>query len=124
MIARIADANVPYRLIARDASERTLQYVLEHHDFTNVVLSAVRYRQGARIQTIPISFKAQSTGANSLNLLKIARMGLRAVRDFMTAGNPPLTPTRNRFIKMAETPRRSAVVFALVLSRGSFSHRA
>lgn len=66
-----------------DSLKEALAYVPDHHNLTNVVLSVAFIRLDMKVQFIPISFSQRSSGTNSINLPKIARIGIGALRDFV-----------------------------------------
>lgn len=92
MGAKVKDANVPYRLMTRNALSRALEYVPDHHNLTNIVLSAAFHRQGFKVCTVPVSFRKRGTGVNSLNMPKITRIGVKALRDFAEIGKKLAPP--------------------------------
>jgi glycosyltransferase involved in cell wall biosynthesis len=74
----LKDANVPYRLIRRSALEDALRLVPKDFDIQNVALTVVLKRNPTlRWVYVPIRFRARQGGTNSINLPKIAKMGLR-----------------------------------------------
>lgn len=78
----IKDANAPYRLLTKSTLQKALKYIPEKHNLTNVVLSIVLFRIGAKVKFVPVSFKKRETGVNSINLRRIAKIGFRALNDF------------------------------------------
>lgn len=86
MHAHVADANVPFRLMSREALEECLRLVPVKHNLTNVVLSAAFYTTGKRMLFVPITFSKREQGTNSINLKSIAGIGVRALRDFRVIG--------------------------------------
>lgn len=82
MHASVPDANVPFRLMRNEALADALQYVPEHHNLTNVLLSAALCRLGKTIEYVPISFGKRSAGKNSINLRSIFHIGWNALSDF------------------------------------------
>lgn len=82
MHADIEDANVPYRLIRKDALREAISYVPQNHNLTNIVLSTALVRGNKKIEWVPITFKPRSSGVNSINIRKIIKIGMAAVDDF------------------------------------------
>lgn len=93
MHAHVRDANVPFRLMRREALSDALSYVPDRHNLTNVVLSAALYRLGKNIEYMPISFGQRLTGKNSINLKSIFHIGRNALSDFRRIDKtfPPVT---------------------------------
>ena len=76
------DANVPYRLMRREALEDALAKVPADFDIHNVAVT-VALRRDARLRWkwIPIHFRSRQGGENSINLRRVARMGMGMLRD-------------------------------------------
>jgi dolichol-phosphate mannosyltransferase len=65
----LKDANVPYRLIKREALQKALQSVPEKFDMQNVALTfALKRDLSLRWAYVPIRFRARQGGTNSINL--------------------------------------------------------
>lgn len=79
----IPDANAPYRLMKRNALRDALSYIKPDEKLPNVMISAVFAKERRRVLYHPITFKPRQGGSNSLNLPKIAKMGLEALRRFI-----------------------------------------
>lgn len=76
------DANVPYRLMRREALVDALERVPADFDIHNVALTvALRQNPKWRWKWVPIHFRARQGGENSINLRKVAKMGLGMLRD-------------------------------------------
>lgn len=79
----IPDANTPFRLLRRTVLQDALALIPHDHPLTNVMLSVVLAAQKKTIDWLPITFCARRSGVNSINLRRIVRMGLRAIRNFL-----------------------------------------
>ena len=85
----LVDANSPYRLLRRSLLQRALQLVPPDFEVHNVALTvALKRDKRNRFVCIPIHFPARKAGQNSMNLLKIVRMGLRMLLDLKRVGRP------------------------------------
>lgn len=84
------DVNTPYRLMSRQALESAIKYLPLEYNLTNVGLTAVfasmaegrpseEYR--IKLMFIPITFNNRRAGNNSINIIKIFKIGIRAVAD-------------------------------------------
>jgi dolichol-phosphate mannosyltransferase len=83
----LKDANVPYRLIKREALHKALRYVPSDFEMQNVALTfALKRDPSLRWGYVPIQFRARQGGTNSINLPKIARMGWRMLRQINRVG--------------------------------------
>jgi dolichol-phosphate mannosyltransferase len=77
------DANVPYRLMRASALRSALGRVPPDVDLQNIALTLSLKRESElRWKDVPIHFRARQGGENSINYHKIARMGVRFLRDF------------------------------------------
>jgi len=73
---QVRDANVPFRLIRREALAQALPKVPEDFDVQNIGLTiALKRSRNIRWKYVPIHFRDRQGGVNSINLPKIARMG-------------------------------------------------
>jgi glycosyltransferase involved in cell wall biosynthesis len=74
--ADLKDANVPYRLMSREALEDGLSKTPADFDIQNVALTlALKRNPTWRWRHIPIHFRQRRGGVNSINLQKIVKMG-------------------------------------------------
>lgn len=72
----LRDANVPYRLMKREALEVALRNVPPDFDLQNIALTlALKRQRKVRWEHLPIRFRARQGGTNSINLFKITAMG-------------------------------------------------
>lgn len=84
----LKDANVPYRLMNRAALKKALPSVPKDFDIQNIALTLALKRDPAlRWSYIPIRFRARQGGTNSINLVKIAQMGFRMLRQINRVGS-------------------------------------
>ena len=83
----LKDANVPYRMVRRGALERALANVPKDFDIQNIALTlALKRDRTLRWAYVPIRFRARQGGSNSINLPKIAKMGLRMLSQIHNVG--------------------------------------
>ncbi len=80
--ARITDANTPFRLMKRELLERHIQKVPTDFNLTNVLLTVSFVKSKEKICFMPITFRQRQGGVNSINIKKIIRIGIQAVKDF------------------------------------------
>ncbi len=78
----LRDVNTPFRLVRRETMEEALALIPEDFNLANVALSVIAAKKGARMLSIPITFRPRQGGVNSINIPKIVRMGVKAVGDF------------------------------------------
>jgi len=78
----VLDANTPYRLMSNASLKDCLQYIPDGFFLSNVALTAAYKKTGKKIHFIPITFRPRQGGVNSINLVKITKIGLKSFRDF------------------------------------------
>lgn len=79
---RISDANAPFRLIKSDLVKKYIGRFDNNYNLPNVMLTTFFVYYKENIVFKDISFGARRSGANSINLLKIIKIGIKAVGDF------------------------------------------
>jgi len=79
---RIQDANTPYRLMKADPLAQAIGFIPADFFLTNVMISVYFTKKGFSVKYIPITFRPRQGGKNSINMKRIIRIGLQAVRDF------------------------------------------
>lgn len=78
----IKDANTPYRLMRADVLEKNIDAIPDGFNLTNVLLSVIYAKRDLAIKFIPITFRPRQGGTNSINLKRITKIGVAAIRDF------------------------------------------
>lgn len=78
----IADANTPFRLMPAKTLSEMLLHVPDNHNLANVVLTVLYHKNKKKIKYYPITFRPRQGGVNSINFTKIAKIGIKAVKDF------------------------------------------
>ncbi len=78
----VTDANTPYRLMKRRLLEKYLSAVPEKFNLSNVMLTVLFLDNREKVEFLPITFRPRQGGINSINLKKISRIGIQAVKDF------------------------------------------
>lgn len=78
----IRDANTPYRLMQRAALETYIDRIPKDFNLSNVMLTVLLTYYHESILYLPITFRPRQGGVNSLNIPRIIRIGLQAVKDF------------------------------------------
>lgn len=84
MIFRVAlpDANAPYRLMKRELLNKYIGRFEENYDLPNVMLTTFFAAYHEKMVFLPITFRPRQGGTNSINIRKITRIGIKALRDF------------------------------------------
>lgn len=78
----VADANTPFRLMKADVLKENLKLVPEKFNLSNVIISVIYARKRYNVKYIPITFRQRQGGVNSINLKKIFKIGIQAIKDF------------------------------------------
>ena len=79
----VLDANTPYRLMSAATLRENLKYIPDDFFLTNVALAAIYKKRRQKVHFIPISFRPRQGGRNSINLIKIIKVGLSSIRSFI-----------------------------------------
>ena len=78
----IPDANAPFRLLNVNVLKKYLDKMPENYNLPNIMLTTyiVFYKERYSFQNI--TFKSRQGGVNSINMRKIFRIGINALKDF------------------------------------------
>ena len=79
---KLPDANAPFRLMRADLLEKYIYRMPADFNIPNVMLSTYFAYYGEKLRFLPIPFHARAGGSNSINLVRIAKIGWRALGDF------------------------------------------
>lgn len=78
----VTDANTPFRLMSREVMEEYLPDIPKDFNLSNVMLTVLLLYNREKVKFIPITFRPRQGGVNSINLPKITKIGIQAVKDF------------------------------------------
>lgn len=78
----VTDANTPYRLMKAEFVKECLDLFPENYNLPNVVISVAAARKKYPVLYRHITFRPRQGGVNSINMKKIFRIGIKAVKDF------------------------------------------
>lgn len=79
---KVTDANTPYRIMKREVLEKYIKDVPDNFNLTNVLLTVFFIKGKQRVKFIPITFRPRQGGVNSINLRRITKIGIQALKDF------------------------------------------
>lgn len=79
----VEDANTPYRLMNTECLKKYIEFIPDGFNLSNVLLTVIYRKAGCTIKYIPITFLERQGGVNSINLKKICKIGIQAIKDFM-----------------------------------------
>lgn len=80
----VKDANTPFRLLKTDKLIPILDIIPQDYNLANVAVSAIAVRWHYRIGWYHITFRPRQGGVNSINLRRIFKIGIKALKDFQT----------------------------------------
>ena len=80
----VQDANTPFRLMRADKLQPILDVIPENYNLANVAVSAIAVRWNYNIGWYPITFRPRQGGVNSINMRRIFKIGVQALKDFRT----------------------------------------
>lgn len=78
----VADANTPYRLINANTLSQYIGLIPSDFFLSNVLMSVIFAKKNCRVKYLPITFRPRQGGVNSINLKKIWKIGVQALKDF------------------------------------------
>ncbi|MCQ2529319.1 MAG: glycosyltransferase family 2 protein [Saccharofermentans sp.] len=78
----VTDANTPFRLMPRATLEKYLPKIPKDFNLSNVILSVLLVKNKDNVKFVPITFRPRQGGVNSINLKRIFKIGIQAVKDF------------------------------------------
>ncbi len=79
----VLDSNTPYRIMSAQTLRENLKLIPDDFFLTNVVLTAIYKKRRQKVHFIPITFRPRQGGTNSINLVKIFKIGISSIRSFI-----------------------------------------
>ena len=79
---KVPDSNAPFRLMKSSLVGKYINKMPENFNLPNVMLTTYFAYFHESIKFIEITFKPRQGGINSINIRKIVKIGLNAVKDF------------------------------------------
>lgn len=79
----VPDANAPFRLIKSSVLSKYINKLPDDYNLPNIMLTTYFKKYGEKIKFKNIEFKPRTKGENSINLVKIIKIGWKAVGDFI-----------------------------------------
>lgn len=80
---KVPDANAPFRLMKASLVAKYIDKFPEDYNIPNIIFTAYFAYFKERICFKEISFKSRQGGVNSINIKKIVKIGIKAIKDFM-----------------------------------------
>ena len=74
------DVNTPYRLMNHNALQDALKCIPDGYSLTNIALTGLLLKNHT-VKFLPITFRPRQAGTNSINIIKIAKLGFHAISE-------------------------------------------
>ncbi|MEY8335597.1 glycosyltransferase family 2 protein [Lachnospiraceae bacterium 47-T17] len=79
---KVPDANAPFRLMKTNTVKKYLYKMQSDYNLPNIMMTTYFSYYKEKIVFKTVSFKPRQGGVNSINIPKIIKIGLKAVKDF------------------------------------------
>ena len=79
---RVKDANAPYRLMRTDIVKEYIDRLPSDFNIPNIMFTTFFVYYKEKVRFLPISFKPRQGGKNTINIKKIIKIGMKAIKDF------------------------------------------
>lgn len=79
---KVPDSNAPFRLMKTSVVKKYLYKMEKDYNLTNVMLTTYFAKYNEKLLFEEISFKPRQGGKNSINIPKIIKIGIKALKDF------------------------------------------
>lgn len=83
----VPDANTPFRLMSAEKLRPILERIPKDYNLANVAVSAIAVKWNYNLGWYPITFRPRQGGVNSINLKRIFKIGIQALKDFRLINN-------------------------------------
>ena len=78
----VSDANTPFRLMKREHLKEYLHLIPVDFFLSNVLMTTIAVKKKQKIYWKSITFKPRQKGINSINMKRIFKIGVQAMKDF------------------------------------------
>ncbi len=79
---KVPDANCPFRLMRAEKVAEYIRRMPAHYNLPNVMLTVFFVHNRDRVLFRDVTFENRKAGKNSINVKKIVKIGIQAVKDF------------------------------------------
>lgn len=79
---KIEDANAPFRLMKTSLVAKYIDKLPSNFNIPNIMFTTYFVYHHEKVKFIPITFKPRQGGASSINIIRIVKIGWKAVGDF------------------------------------------
>lgn len=80
---RIPDANAPFRLMKTGILNKYINNFDEDYFTPNIMITTYFVYYNEKYCFIPITFGARTAGTNSISVLKIVKVGIKSIKDYI-----------------------------------------
>ena len=84
---RVPDANCPFRLMRSELVAKYIDRMPKDFNLPNVMLTTYFAYYNEKINFCDVTFRPRQGGVNSINIRKIIKIGMKAVKDFYILKN-------------------------------------
>ena len=78
----VTDANTPFRLMKAETLKKYIGLIPKDYNLSNVIVSVIYAKKNCSVKYFPITFRPRQGGVNSINLKRIFKIGVQALKDF------------------------------------------
>lgn len=78
----VKDANTPYRLMNAKVLKEYIGLVPSKYHLSNVIISVIYRKFNLKVKYFDITFRERQGGKNSINMKKINKIGINALKEF------------------------------------------
>lgn len=79
---KVPDANAPFRLMRAEKVKEYLCKLRQDYNLPNIMMTTYFVRYEDRVAFRQITFRPREKGTNSINIKKIVKIGINALKDF------------------------------------------
>ena len=79
---KIPDANAPFRLLKTDILKKYIYRLPNDYNIPNIMVTTYFVYYGEKTKFEEISFQSRKQGKNSINIIRIFTIGIKAIGDF------------------------------------------
>ena len=80
---KVPDANAPFRLMCSEMVKKYIGKLPDDYEIPNVILTAYFVKNKEKILFKDVTFAPRVAGENSINVKKIFKVGMKALKDFL-----------------------------------------
>ena len=79
---KVKDANAPFRLMKKDLVAKYIDRLPSNYNLPNIMMTTFFSYYHEKLAFREITFKPRQSGKNSINIKKIVKIGIKALKDF------------------------------------------